>query len=85
MNSSKLFWLNIVMTIAFLGFNIIVTYYPKLDDFFWLIPGLIVSGIIIIISLSTAAVYKNLVSEIIFLINIVLLLYYLYPLIYNFF
>ncbi|PNZ24530.1 membrane protein [Staphylococcus petrasii] len=85
MNSSKLFWLNIVMTIAFLGFNIIVTYYPKLDDFFWLIPGLIVSSIIIIVSLSTAAVYKNLVSEIIFLINIVLLLYYLYPLIYNFF
>ncbi|PNZ67888.1 hypothetical protein E2556_07815 [Staphylococcus croceilyticus] len=85
MNSSKLFWLNIVMTIAFLGFNIIVTYYPKLDDFFWLIPGLIVSGIIIIVSLSTVAISKNLVSEIIFLINIVLLLYYLYPLIYNFF
>ncbi|WP_154836546.1 type II toxin-antitoxin system antitoxin TsaA [Staphylococcus sp. Marseille-Q1834] len=85
MNSNKLFWLNIVMTIVFLGFNIIVTYYPKLDDFFWLIPGLIVSSIIIIISLSTATIYKNLVSEIIFLINIVLLLYYLYPLIYNFF
>ncbi|GGG88876.1 hypothetical protein E2558_01135 [Staphylococcus pragensis] len=85
MNSNKLFWLNIVMTIVFLGFNIIVTYYPKLDDFFWLIPGLIVSSIIIIISLSSATIYKNLVSEIIFLINIVLLLYYLYPLIYNFF
>ncbi|MCJ1656856.1 hypothetical protein MT340_009955 [Staphylococcus sp. NRL 16/872] len=85
MNSSKLFWFNIVMTIAFLGFNIIVTYYPKLDDFFWLIPGLIVSSVTIIISLSTATICKNLISEVIFLINIVLLLYYVYPIIYNFF
>ncbi|UDI78803.1 hypothetical protein HYI43_09645 [Staphylococcus taiwanensis] len=85
MNINKIFWINIFMTLVFLGFNIIVTYYPNLDDFFWLVPGLIISGITIILSLVTAMICKSLISEVIFLVNIVLLLYYIYPLIYTFF
>ena len=34
MNINKLFWINIMITLLFLGFNITVTYFPKLDDFF---------------------------------------------------
>ena len=45
MNNNKIFWINIFMTLLFLGFNIIVTYNADLDDFFWLIPGLTISGI----------------------------------------
>ncbi|OHP61764.1 hypothetical protein HMPREF2627_04150 [Staphylococcus sp. HMSC061F10] len=85
MNNNKFFWINIFMTLLFLGFNIIVTYNADLDDFFWLIPGLTISGITIVLSLSTALICKNLVSEVIFLINIVMLLYYIYPMVYTFF
>ncbi|WP_317952673.1 type II toxin-antitoxin system antitoxin TsaA [Staphylococcus sp. NWU MK-U1] len=77
--------MNIFITLLFLGFNIIVTYNAGLDDFFWLIPGLTISGITIVLSLSTALICKNLVSEVIFLINIVMLLYYIYPMVYTFF
>lgn len=85
MNINKIFWINIFMTLVFLGFNILVTYYPNLDDFFWLVPGLMISGVTIILSLVTAMICKSLISEVIFLVNIVLLLYYIYPLIYTFF
>ncbi|WP_241957159.1 type II toxin-antitoxin system antitoxin TsaA, partial [Staphylococcus devriesei] len=85
MKINKIFWLNIFMTILFLGFNVIVTYYPKLDDYFWLVPGLVISGIAVILSLTIAIMYKNLINEIIFLVNVILLLYYVYPLIYTFF
>ncbi|OFN39244.1 type II toxin-antitoxin system antitoxin TsaA [Staphylococcus sp. HMSC069E10] len=78
MNINKLFWINIMITLLFLGFNITVTYFPKLDDYFWLIPGLIICGLTISFSLIAAILDKNLISEIIFL-------YYIYPLIYNFF
>ena len=40
MNNNKIFWINIFMTLLFLGFNIIVTYNADLDDFFLLITGL---------------------------------------------
>ncbi|WP_408642056.1 type II toxin-antitoxin system antitoxin TsaA [Staphylococcus caledonicus] len=85
MKINKIFWLNIFMTILFLGFNVIVTYYPELDDYFWLVPGLVISGIAIILSLTIAIMCKNLINEIIFLVNVILLLYYVYPLIYTFF
>lgn len=85
MNNNKIFWINIFITLLFLGFNIIVTYNAGLDDFFWLIPGLTISGITIVLSLSTALICKNLVSEVVFLINIVMLLYYIYPMVYTFF
>ena len=85
MNNNKNFWINIFITLLFLGFNIIVTYNAGLDDFFWLIPGLTISGITIVLSLSTALICKNLVSEVIFLINIAMLLYYIYPIVYTFF
>ncbi|WP_234449245.1 hypothetical protein, partial [Staphylococcus haemolyticus] len=62
-----------------------VTYNAELDDFFWLIPGLTISGITNVLSLSTALICKNLVSEVIFLINIAMLLYYIYPIVYTFF
>ncbi|WP_180531670.1 type II toxin-antitoxin system antitoxin TsaA [Staphylococcus haemolyticus] len=85
MNNNKIFWINIFITLLFLCFNIIVTYNAELDDFFWLIPGLTISGITIVLSLSTALICKNLVSEVIFLINIAMLLYYIYPIVYTFF
>ncbi|PTE69095.1 hypothetical protein BUY46_05110 [Staphylococcus devriesei] len=85
MKINKIFWLNIFMTILFLGFNVIVTYYPELDDYFWLVPGLVISGIAIILILTIAIMCKNLINEIIFLVNVILLLYYVYPLIYTFF
>ena len=50
MNNNKIFWINIFMTLLFLGFNIIVTYNADLDDFFWLIPGLTISGITIVLA-----------------------------------
>ncbi|RIL69625.1 hypothetical protein BUY43_11850, partial [Staphylococcus devriesei] len=62
MKINKIFWLNIFMTILFLGFNVIVTYYPKLDDYFWLVPGLVISGIAVILSLTIAIMYKNLIN-----------------------
>ena len=62
MNINKLFWINIMITLLFLGFNIIVTYFPKLDDYFWLIPGLIICGLTIsfsLIALSWIKPYKR--------------------------
>lgn len=85
MTINKLFWINIIITLLFLGFNITVTYFPKLDDYFWLIPGLIICGLTISFSLIAAILDKNLISEIIFLTNLIIFLYYIYPLIYNFF
>ncbi|WP_416346226.1 type II toxin-antitoxin system antitoxin TsaA [Staphylococcus sp. SUC_1.2] len=85
MNINKLFWINIMITLLFLGFNITVTYFPKLDDYFWLIPGLIICDLTISFSLIAAILDKNLISEIIFLTNLIIFLYYIYPLIYNFF
>ena len=55
-----------MITLLFLGFNITVTYFPKLDDYFWLIPGLIICGLTISFSLIAAILDKNLISEIIF-------------------
>ena len=68
MNINKLFWINIMITLLFLGFNITVTY-----------------GLTISFSLIAAILDKNLISEIIFLTNLIIFLYYIYPLIYNFF
>ena len=60
MNINKLFWINIMITLLFLGFNITVTYFPKLDDYFWLIPGLIICGLTISFSLIAVILDKTL-------------------------
>ncbi|MCD9065935.1 hypothetical protein WL766_06685 [Staphylococcus pasteuri] len=83
----KLYFLhviNILLTILFVIFNIVITNNTNLDDTLWLVPGLIVCGLIIIISLFIAISNKDLLSEILFFINIILTLYYIYPIFYDF-
>ncbi|HDJ2133910.1 TPA: hypothetical protein PPW39_001103 [Staphylococcus aureus] len=77
MNNILLNAINIVITTTFVIFNILITYNKDLDDLCWLLPG-------IIISFTIAMITKNWLSEILFFINIVLVLYYIYPIFYSF-
>ncbi|HGT0932379.1 TPA: type II toxin-antitoxin system antitoxin TsaA, partial [Staphylococcus aureus] len=49
-----------------------------------LLPGIIICGVILIVSFTIAMITKNWLSEILFFINIVLVLYYIYPIFYSF-
>ncbi|WP_277960406.1 type II toxin-antitoxin system antitoxin TsaA, partial [Staphylococcus warneri] len=60
------------------------TYNANLDDTLWLVPGLIVCGLIMMISFAIAITKKDLLSEVLFFINIILTLYYIYPIFYDF-
>ena len=79
MNNILLNAINIVITTTFVIFNILITYNKDLDDLCWLLPG-----IILIVSFTIAMITKNWLSEILFFINIVLVLYYIYPIFYSF-
>ncbi|KTW21513.1 type II toxin-antitoxin system antitoxin TsaA [Staphylococcus warneri] len=76
--------INIILTILFIIFNVIITYNANLDDTLWLVPGLIVCGLIMMISFAIAITKKDLLSEVFFFINIILTLYYIYPIFYDF-
>lgn len=76
--------INIILTILFIIFNVIITYSANLDDTLWLVPGLIVCGLIMMISFAIAITKKDLLSEVLFFINIILTLYYIYPIFYDF-
>lgn len=76
--------INIILTILFIIFNVIITYNANLDDTLWLVPGLIVCGLIMMISFTIAITIKDLLSEVLFFINIILTLYYIYPIFYDF-
>lgn len=76
--------INIILTILFINFNVIITYNANLDDTLWLVPGLIVCGLIMMISFAIAITKKDLLSEVLFFINIILTLYYIYPIFYDF-
>ena len=76
--------INIIITILFIIFNVIITYNTNLDYTLWLVPGLIVCGLIMMISFAIAITKKDLLSEVLFFINIILTLYYIYPIFYDF-
>ncbi|HDY4546534.1 TPA: hypothetical protein RQT70_000266 [Staphylococcus aureus] len=80
MNNILLNAINIVITTTFVIFNIL----KDLDDLCWLLPGIIICGVILIVSFTIAMITKNWLSEILFFINIVLVLYYIYPIFYSF-
>ena len=79
MNNILLNAINIVITTTFVIFNILITYNKDLDDLCWLLPG-----VILIVSFTIAMITKNWLSEILFFINIALVLYYIYPIFYSF-
>lgn len=76
--------INILLTILFIAFNVLITYNANVDNQLWLIPGLCICGVALFTSLIIAIIYTDLLSEIIFFINIVLALYYIYPIFYDF-
>lgn len=71
--------INIILTVLFIAFNVLITYNANVDNHLWLIPGLCICGIALFTSLTIAIIYTDLLSEILFFINIVLALYYIYP------
>lgn len=76
--------INIILTILLIIFNVIITYNTNLDETLWLEPGLIVCGLIMMISFTITITIKDLLSEVLFFINIILTLYYIYPIFYDF-
>ena len=76
--------INIILTILLIIFNVIITYDINLEETLWLVPGLIVCGLIMMISFTIAITIKDLLSEVLFFINIILTLYYIYPIFYDF-
>lgn len=83
MKISKLSIINIIFTIIFAIFNIAITYNQHWDNVFWLLPGIIICSFILIATFFVAMIAKDLLSELLFLINIVLTLYYIYPIFYD--
>ncbi|MBU7128619.1 hypothetical protein KR824_13430, partial [Staphylococcus aureus] len=51
-------------TTTFVIFNILITYNKDLDDLCWLLPGIIICGVILIVSFTIAMITKNWLSEI---------------------
>ncbi|MEQ5995340.1 hypothetical protein V2K33_09620 [Staphylococcus saccharolyticus] len=76
--------INVILTTLFMAFNVLITYNENIDNNLWLVPGLIICGITLLTSLTIAIVYTDLFSEILFFINIILALYYIYPILYEF-
>ncbi|MEQ6070218.1 hypothetical protein V2J36_05145 [Staphylococcus saccharolyticus] len=76
--------INVILTILFMAFNVLITYNENIDNNLWLVPGLIICGITLLTSITIAIVYTDLFSEILFFINIILALYYIYPILYEF-
>ncbi|MCC3698476.1 hypothetical protein LLE82_10360 [Staphylococcus epidermidis] len=65
-------------------FNILIHYNANIDYKLWLIPGLAICGFALFSSLTLVIIYSDLFSEILFFINIILALYYIYPIFYEF-
>ncbi|MDQ6129150.1 type II toxin-antitoxin system antitoxin TsaA [Staphylococcus epidermidis] len=87
LNKANIF--NLIFTILFFSFNILITYNANIDYKLWLIPGLAICGLAIcgfalFSSLTLVIIYSDLFSEILFFINIILALYYIYPIFYEF-
>lgn len=82
LNKANIF--NLIFTILFFSFNILITYNANIDYKFWLIPGLAICGFALFSSLTLVIIYSDLFSEILFFINIILALYYIYPIFYEF-
>ena len=82
LNKANVF--NSIFTILFFTFNILITYNANIDYKLWLIPGLAICGFALFSSLTLVIIYSDLFSEILFFINIILALYYIYPIFYEF-
>ena len=80
LNKANVF--NLIFTILFFTFNILITYNANID--YKLIPGLAICGFALFSSLTLVIIYSDLFSEILFFINIILALYYIYPIFYEF-
>ncbi|EHJ07919.1 type II toxin-antitoxin system antitoxin TsaA [Staphylococcus simiae] len=83
MKISKLSSINLILTIIFALFNVVITYNQHWDNNLWLLPGIIICSIVLITTFIVAMIAKDLLSELLFLINIVLTLYYIYPIFYD--
>ena len=57
--------INILLTILFIAFNVLITYNANVDNQLWLIPGLCIC-VALFTSLIIAIIYTDLLSEIIF-------------------
>ena len=77
LNKANIF--NLIFTILFFSFNILITYNANIDYKLWLIRGFALFS-----SLTLVIIYSDLFSEILFFINIILALYYIYPIFYEF-
>ncbi|WP_260981909.1 type II toxin-antitoxin system antitoxin TsaA [Staphylococcus epidermidis] len=82
LNKTNIF--NLIFTILFFSFNILITYNANIDYKLWLIPGLAICSFALFSSLTLVIIYSDLFSEILFFINIILALYYIYPIFYEF-
>lgn len=82
LNKANIF--NLIFTILFFSFNILITYNANIDYKLWLIPGLAICVFALFSSLTLVIIYSDLFSEILFFINIILALYYIYPIFYEF-
>ncbi|RLY63733.1 type II toxin-antitoxin system antitoxin TsaA [Staphylococcus epidermidis] len=82
LNKANIF--NLIFTILFFSFNILITYNANIDYKLWLISGLAICGFALFSSLTLVIIYSDLFSEILFFINIILALYYIYPIFYEF-
>lgn len=82
LNKANIF--NLIFTILFFSFNILITYNANIDYKLWLIPGLAICDFALFSSLTLVIIYSDLFSEILFFINIILALYYIYPIFYEF-
>ena len=69
MKNIQLNAINLVITIIFAIFNIMITYNKDLDDLCWLLPGIIICGSILIVSFTIAMITKFWLSEILFLLT----------------
>ena len=74
LNKANIF--NLIFTILFFSFNILITYNANID--------LAICGFALFSSLTLVIIYSDLFSEILFFINIILALYYIYPIFYEF-
>ena len=55
--------INILLTILFIAFNVLITYNANVDNQLWLIPGLCICGVALFTSLIIAIIYTDLLKR----------------------
>ena len=75
LNKANIF--NLIFTILFFSFNILITYNANIDYKLWLIPGLAICGFALFSSLTLVIIYSDLFSEILFFICITFIRFFM--------